>query len=373
MPLVPIFLTFPPLAARIRLRMKALFFILAACAAVFCRAEDKDIFAGFYKGEIIGARGYPLGHAPDIYAEVYRGANKTYRLKILSDVMARADEHAVAENLSASDNAIILEQAGDSKFPLKKLSGRIAPREIELKGEYNGKPVEMKLVRMEIVSPTMGEKPPAGATVLFDGRDASQWTLADGSALDWEIKDGAMIIRNDARGADGKRKYSTAITKMKFCRCRLHLEFKVPAVYDDSRNGRGNSGVFFGNLYEIQILDSFGQPAFWDECASVYRQAAPYVNACLESGAWQTLDIEYFPPEFSADGSMKLYPSFSVWLNGVMVQNQTPVKYCTLLSPRNGADFKDFERAPIDISLQDHNAAVSFRNIWVLESAKSTE
>ena len=43
---------------------------------------QKDPFVGFYQGEIVGAKGYPLGNFPDLFAEIYKGPNG-YRLKLI--------------------------------------------------------------------------------------------------------------------------------------------------------------------------------------------------------------------------------------------------------------------------------------------------
>ncbi len=49
---------------------------------------------------------------------------------------------------------------------------------------------------------------------------------------------------------DGKRRKQFLCTKQRFGDYRLHLEFQLP------EEGSGNSGVFFGPRYELQILNS---------------------------------------------------------------------------------------------------------------------
>ena len=54
-------------------------------------------------------------------------------------------------------------------------------------------------------------------------------------------------------------------------------------------------------LYEIQVLDSFENPTYYDgQAAAVYKQCPPLVNACRGPGQWQTYDIVFEAPRFDA-------------------------------------------------------------------------
>ena len=95
--------------------------------------------------------------------------------------------------------------------------------------------------------PCPNAPPPEGATVLFDGGSADQFT---GKSLDlWSIEDGALV-------SSGK-KNNRISSKAKFGDVRLHLEFKAPAPVVGHGQFRGNSGVFLMERYEVQILDSY--------------------------------------------------------------------------------------------------------------------
>ena len=83
---------------------------------------------------------------------------------------------------------------------------------------------------------------PSDATILFDGKDLSKWEAAD----KWEIRDGYAI----PHGHDIK-------TKDAFGDCQLHIEWATPSVVSGSGQGRGNSGVYLMEKYEVQILDSY--------------------------------------------------------------------------------------------------------------------
>ena len=337
------------------LMKKLLLYTLISLLTLSAFAQ-KDEFVGFYKGEASG-KGYPLGYFPDTYAEVYKGPNG-YRLKVLSEIMARSETHCVIDNLIAKDGAITFENAG-----VLKLTGKITPAEIIADGTFKNKPLKLWFKRMNLVSPTMGMKAPAGAVVLFDGKDTSAWErVADGEPCTWEIKDGAMVISMCEKTKKWHR--NTIRTKQSFEAIRMHLEFKTPAEYNiEGRQGRGNSGVIFGGCYEVQVLDSFGAEGSWDECGSIYRMHPPKVNASLEPEAWQTYDIEFHPAVYNGEHIVK-YPTFTVWHNGVLLHKDVEVYASTSIGPRKWASFKH-PRNGVQIHLQDHSNRIAYRNIWV--------
>src|SRR5690606_7600090 len=87
--------------------------------------------------------------------------------------------------------------------------------------------------------------------------------------------------------------------------------------------GRGNSGVFFGDgRYEVQVLDSYQNRTYADgQAAALYGQHPPLVNASRAPGEWQTYDIIFRGPRFDAAGTL-LRPAFvTVIHNGVLVQD----------------------------------------------------
>lgn len=348
---------------------KTLFILLSSILTLSAFAQSqKDAFAGFYKGKITLAdgselkRGYPVSMYPEIYAEIYRGPQAKYRVKILTGILSRAETTSFADGLTASDGKIEFK----TSEPLA-LKGTVSPSEIVASGKYNTQDVKIDLKRFEVKSPTLGAKAPKGAVVLFDGTDPSkEWELVSAreTPVNWTLKDGAMTVKTDAKKPDGKKLNTTIESKRAFGKCKLHIEFNIPPMYDCLGQARANSGVFFGP-YEIQVLDSFGAEASWDHCGSLYRQTASQYNASLEPGAWQTYDIVYTPAKFEGDKCVA-FPTFTVYHNGKRVQYETPVPYSTSMPLKKIAEFKH-PKEPVKLRLQDHTNPVSFRNIWVQE------
>ena len=361
--------------------MRGFFYIFCFfICSTFVSAIEKDAFAGYYGGVLKGAKGYPLAHQSEIYAEVYRGANQTYRMRLFSALFSRSETQALVKNLKQSDGAIAL-SGGEKGYPVSGFSGKITPEEISFEALQAGNKITGALKRLEIESPTMGMKAPKGAKVLFDGSDLSAWRLKDGRPLiNWASDGGIMRLKNKLASTPGHRVSSSAYTREKFGHMKLHLEFKIPVKYGDARNTRGNSGIIFGDAFEIQVLDSFGSEGYWDECGALYRQIPPQVNASLEPGAWQTFDIEYKPAKFEGEKFLD-YPRFTVYHNGICVLRDVPVvgntaqnvhKYRGDLPPNLPSDNQKkngsykFSKDKVDIQLQEHGDFVEFRNIWVM-------
>ena len=211
---------------------------------------------------------------------------------------------------------------------------------------------------------TPGEKPgdpPSDAIILFDGTDLSAWNKQD-----WTVADGILTVKP---GTGDIR------TKQHFGSVQLHLEFATPSEVSGSSQGRGNSGVFFNDKYEVQILDSYDNETYYDgQCASIYKQRAPLVNACRKPGEWQTYDIIYNRPELEiADGKVVnvIRPAYvTVFQNGVLVINHHEIEGTTFW---HTAPVYEAHPPKGPIQLQDHGNLMRFRNIWVREIPDTNE
>ncbi|MEM9687587.1 MAG: DUF1080 domain-containing protein, partial [Bacteroidota bacterium] len=151
-------------------------------------------------------------------------------------------------------------------------------------------------------------------------------------------------------------------TRQHFGSVQLHLEWSAPNVIEGEGQGRGNSGVFFQNRYEVQILDSYQNRTYSNgQAASVYKQHIPLVNATKPPEQWQTYDIIFHAPEFDASGKKIKSGMLTVFHNGVLVQDHVEILGTTeyIGSPKSQAHGKG------PIRLQDHGNPLQYRNIWI--------
>ncbi len=197
---------------------------------------------------------------------------------------------------------------------------------------------------------------PSDAVVLFDGSSLDAWQAQH---TPWTIADGAVTSRPRA-GGGGE---NALISKQSFGDVQLHLEFRSPNPPEKSSQDRGNSGIWFMQRYEIQILDGHNNPTYADgTVGAIYGVKPPLVNPSRKPGEWQSYDIVFERPRFAADGKLLRPAYITAFLNGVLVQNRQPWPGTTVW--RQVAKYQAHgDAAPIQ--LQDHNSPVSFRNIWV--------
>ena len=207
-----------------------------------------------------------------------------------------------------------------------------------------------------VVTPGAGSAPPSDAIVLFDGTDLSAWQHADGRDAEWSVAGGAMTVTP---------KSGDIQTRQGFGDVQLHIEWATPSVVEGEDQGRGNSGVFLQGLYEVQVLDSYNNRTYSNgQAASLYKQHIPLVNASRAPGEWQSYDIVFEAPRFSADGAVERPAYITVFHNGVLVQNHVELKGPTVY--RGKPEYSAHpDRLPI--MLQDHSNPVRYRNIWVRE------
>jgi hypothetical protein len=198
-----------------------------------------------------------------------------------------------------------------------------------------------ELAKVERQSPTLGQKPPAGAIVLFDGASAAGF------------RDGKLVEGNllGATGCESLEKLGDH---------ELHIEFRTPFMPTSRGQARGNSGVYIQSRYECQVLDSFGLEGENNECGGIYSQVRPAVNMCLPPLAWQTYDIDFTAARYDAAGEKIANARVTIRHNGVPIYQDLELKSSTPGRHEEGPD-------PDALFLQDHGNPVAFRNIWVVK------
>ena len=204
---------------------------------------------------------------------------------------------------------------------------------------------------------------PSDAVILFNGQNEDEWVkVSDGTAATWKVSDGILTV-DKATG--------NIQTKRTFTNYQLHIEYRIPANITGEDQARGNSGVFLASIgkgdagYELQVLDNYNNKTYTNgQVGSIYKQSVPLANPCRKPGEWQSYDIIWTAPVFNADASLASPARVTVFLNGVLVQNNFTLKGQTryIGQPYYTA------HGPSPIKLQAHgdkSEPISFRNIWV--------
>lgn len=199
-----------------------------------------------------------------------------------------------------------------------------------------------KLSKLERKSPTLGQKPPKGAVVLFDGSSVEGWEHKGKPAN--MTKDGLL-----KQGAQSKKTFGDH---------KLHIEFLLPYMPKARGQGRGNSGLYLQGRYEVQMLDSFGLSGENNECGGIYSIKKPDENMCFPPMQWQTYDVEFHAAKFK-DGKKVEDAWMTVAHNGVVIHEKVKLPKKTTAAPNNEGPEPGF------IYLQNHGNEVRYRNIWV--------
>jgi hypothetical protein len=209
-----------------------------------------------------------------------------------------------------------------------------------------------------------------GKIVLFDGTQATyaMWHKENEPTvpIQWTLNgDGTMTVVPSGTGM------ATEIqSDMKFEDLCVHVEYQTPH-YPSSVMGqlRGNSGVYLKSAYEMQILDSYGQPPDINTCGAAYSIMKPLVVACFDNTPtpppWNTYEIQFKSSVWDTTVTPPVKTGNAMFvkcaLNGQIVQLNT------VLNPAAGYTQAGIPDAPgpQPLGLQDHLDLVSFRNVWV--------
>lgn len=194
-------------------------------------------------------------------------------------------------------------------------------------------------------SPTLGKKAPEGATVLFDGSNKDAFS---GGRLD---------EKNKFLNTDGK----DIRTKDKFSNYKIHIEFMLPYRPHARGQGRGNSGFYQIDHYEVQVLDSFGLEGENNECGGVYTKAKPLVNMCFPPLTWQTYDVDFTNAVVDENGKVVKHARMTVMHNGIVIHDNIEI------NGKTGGSRGEPIGTPGPMKFQGHGNPVQYRNIWIIK------
>lgn len=298
-----------------------------------------------FVGEYVGRWSEVEEVNPEVAAQVIALGGNRYRVRVVNKLDMRCPVLGQAE---------VEPKGGILRFEDQSLHGTCDGQTIT-GGRGTGK-LTFSMQKVSRVSPSAGKTPPPGAIALFDGSNLDAWQAPQG----WQILgDGTLLVTPDAEDL---------VTKEAWNDVELHVEFRTPFMPASRGQQRGNSGIFVQDVYEVQVLDSFGLEGYYDECGALYKLSAPHVNACYPPLAWQTFDIAYTAPRYDPSGKLIAYGRMTVHQNGVLIHNDQELTWITAWKEKER--LAPPPREPGHVKIQAHDNYVQFRNIWLV--SKST-
>lgn len=196
-----------------------------------------------------------------------------------------------------------------------------------------------------------------GFVQLFDGKTTTGWHLFHGTGAGaWRVHDGILQLDTAAQGQ------GDLVTDNEYENYELRLDWRIPEG--------GNSGVIFSvnedpkyaytflTGMEMQVLDDKGAEDNKQAnhlAGSLYDMVAP-AHPAKPAGKWNSIAI------------VKLHGHLTFYMNGrkvVEIQMGSP-EWNALIQKSKFKNWKDFATYPKGkFALQDHGAAVAFRNIRI--------
>ncbi|MBU6400285.1 MAG: DUF1080 domain-containing protein, partial [Verrucomicrobia bacterium] len=122
------------------------------------------------------------------------------------------------------------------------------------------------------------------AMTLFNGKDLTGWRLTNPNQVSgWSVQDGLLVNRPVQEEGQPHKSYGNLRTDREFEDFNLTLETRL--------SKGGNSGVYLRGIYEVQVEDSYGEPADPHHMGAIYSRITPSATVEKPAGEWQTLDI----------------------------------------------------------------------------------
>ena len=208
-------------------------------------------------------------------------------------------------------------------------------------GVPQGKPEVCKAKRIPPVGPAPDPaKAKLGQPVDLLAGGIDGWEAMNPKAyFGWSLKDG--VLSNRIRRRPNGKPYggdSNIVTKR-----RDFFDFKLS--YDVRVLPHCNSGVYLRGIYELQVLDSYGQKLDRHNMAALYGRVTPACAAEKPANEWQHVDATLYKRHLT------------VVLNGKKIIDNEPVLGCT------GGALTSDEFVPGPLYLQGDHSDADFRNM----------
>ena len=321
--------------------------VLACATTAPVAGWAADSFMGLYEGTYQADRYQTTKATAKVIAE---GPNY-YRVVVQAQPLAAGDPSIQFEIFGAAQgNSVNLVGRSNSQ----RWQGAITGEKLTASPGYYGMGLELKKVVPK--SPAEGTPAPADAVVLIPYTPGKPPVVTAFKGGQWKPQDDGSLQCEPGKGS--------ITTERSFGDIRLHVEFWLPLMADSFGQGRANSGVIINNMYEIQVLDSFGLIPSMGDCGSIYDQTRPKVNASFPPEQWQTYDIVFRAPRMNPDGTVTEKARVTVELNGVKVQDNVAIDGATAIH-QPGKPPVNAATGPLH--LQDHGNRVRYRNVWLQE------
>ncbi len=147
----------------------------------------------------------------------------------------------------------------------------------------------------------------------------------------------------------------------------------IDLSFDFMMAAGSNSGIYFMERYEVQLMDSWGKLApKYGDCGGIYERwndakpdgqkgyhgVPPRINACKAPGLWQHMEVSFRAPRFDAAGKKISNAIFlKVVLNGQLIHENVEVTGPT----RGGNEGPEVQKARL--RLQGDHGSLAFKNI----------
>jgi len=158
--------------------------------------------------------------------------------------------------------------------------------------------------------------------------EMSRWIIPENNRF--RMVDG-ILVNEDVGG--------NLVSKETFDDFKIHATFRYPEG--------SNSGIYLRGRYEVQIMDTYGEPPGSMTLGGIYGFIEPSVSAEKKAGEWQTLDVTLVGRHVT------------VVLNGVAIIVNRPIPGIT------GGALDSHEGLPGPVMIQGDHGPVSFKKLIV--------